>query len=98
MSLPIQFRPEAQEEYDAAIDWYELQQTGLGADLARKVGDSISRISANPLLHAKAYGDVRKATVKRFPYVVLYQVDPTEILVVSVFHTSRDPNVWKSRI
>jgi hypothetical protein len=30
--------------------------------------------------------------------VVLYQVDPTEIVIVSLFHTSRDPNEWKSRV
>jgi plasmid stabilization system protein ParE len=67
MSLPVQFRPEAQAEYDSAIDWYEQQRAGLGADFMRKVGDVVARISTNPLLHAKVHQDVRKAVVRRFP-------------------------------
>lgn len=44
------------------------------------------------------YKDARRAVVKRFPYVVIYQEMPTEVLVISVFHTSRDPKEWQRRI
>ncbi|MBL8867531.1 MAG: type II toxin-antitoxin system RelE/ParE family toxin [Gemmataceae bacterium] len=98
MSRTVRFRVEALSEYEDAADWYEQQRTGLGDDFVAEVESVIARISANPLLHAKVYGDVRKAVVKRFPYIVLYLVEPTEIVIVSVFHTSRNPDVWKSRV
>ncbi len=98
MSRTVRFRVEALSEYEDAADWYEQQRTGLGDDYVAEVESVIARISANPLLHAKVYGDVRKAVVKRFPYIVLYLVEPTEIVIVSVFHTSRNPDVWKSRV
>ena len=62
-----------------------------------KVREVLNRIAANPRLHAAIYGDVRKAVVARFPFIVLYRDEGTEVVVISVFHTSRDPSIWQSR-
>jgi plasmid stabilization system protein ParE len=98
MSLPIRLLPEARAEFDNDVDRYELQQPGLGLDFVAKVRDVFRRIAANPRLHAVVYRDVRKAVVKRFPYIVLYREDAGEVIVVSVFHTSRDPADWQTRV
>ena len=52
----------------------------------------------SPRLHAAVYGDVRKAVVTRFPCVVIYREDAGEVVIIAVFHTSRDPSVWQSRV
>jgi plasmid stabilization system protein ParE len=98
VNLPIRFLPEAKDEFDAAADWYEQQRPGLGVDFVAQVRDVLQRIAANPRLHATVYQDVRKAVVKRFPYVVLYREDQAEVIVIAVFHTSRDPSSWQSRV
>jgi len=98
MSLPIRLLPEAKTEFDAAADWYEQQRTGLGLDFVARVREVLDRIAANPQLHAQVYNDVRKAVVKRFPYIVLYREDGGDVVVIAVFHTSRDPAVWQSRV
>jgi len=43
-------------------------------------------------------GGIRKRPVHRFPYAVLYRVDPDEIVVVAVMHQRRRPDYWRSRI
>jgi plasmid stabilization system protein ParE len=98
MSLPIQFLPEAKAEFDAAADWYESKRAGLGLDFIRRVREVFVRIAGNPRLHAKVYREVRRAIVSKFPYVVLYQEEPNQVLVISIFHASRDPSIWKSRV
>jgi plasmid stabilization system protein ParE len=98
MSLPIRYLPEAKDEYDQAADWYEQKQAGLGIDFIAKVREVLKRIAANPRLHGVVYQDVRKAFVPRFPYVVLYQEEAGEVVVVAVHHTSRDPSSWQSRV
>lgn len=98
MSLPIRLLPEAKDEYDAAVDWYEQQQAGLGAVFIARVREVLRRISGNPQLHSVVYQDVRKALVSKFPYVVLYREDAGEVIVISVFHTSRDPSIWQGRV
>ena len=98
MTRPVRLLPEARAEFDQATDWYEQQRTGLGTAFVTRVRDVFDRIAADPQRHAMVYRDVRKVLVPKFPYVVLYREAPGEILIVSVFHTSRDPSIWRSRV
>ena len=98
MSLYIRFLEAARAEYDAAADWYEQRQTGLGTEFLDAISDVLDRIAANPSGFRKVYRDVRKAVVARFPYVILFQEEPDEVLIVAVFHTSRNPAVWRGRV
>lgn len=97
MSLPIRLLPEARDEFDAAVDWYEQQRHGLGSAFLDRVRDVFGRIAANPQLHNVVYQDVRKAVVRQFPYVVLHREEASEV-VVAVFHSKRDPATWQSRV
>lgn len=98
MSLPIRLLPEAVAEFDQGTDWYDQQQAGLSRRFVVRVREAIRRVAANPKLHAEVYRDVRRATVTGFPYVVLYREEQGELVVISVFHTSRDPGNWQSRV
>jgi toxin ParE1/3/4 len=97
MILPLRLLPEARAEYDAAVDWYEQRQAGRGVDFIARVREAFTRIASNPRLHTAVYGDVRKAVVARYPYVVLYREESREVVVIAVFHTARNPSIWKSR-
>lgn len=97
MKLPVRLLPEARLEFDEATDWYEQRSSGLGVTFVARVREVLDRIAADPRRHAVVYLDVRKTLVSKFPYVILYREEPGEIVVVSVFHTSRDPSIWKSR-
>jgi toxin ParE1/3/4 len=96
MNRGVRLLPEAKAEFDAAADWYENQRAGLGVASVAKVRQVLDRIADDPRLHAPVYLDIRKAVVPKFPFVILYREEPDEV-VVSVFHTSRDPSTWKSR-
>jgi toxin ParE1/3/4 len=98
MTFPIRLLPEAKAEFDSAADWYEQKQKGLGIDFILRVGEVFKRIAGNPGMHPVVYKDVRRALLKKFPYVVLYREDQGEIIVIAVFHTSRNPAVWQSRV
>jgi toxin ParE1/3/4 len=98
MSLQVRFLPEAQSEFDAAIDWYRDRGADLAKDFVTRIQTVVKQIAATPKMHATVYGEVRKAVVSRFPYIVLYREDAGELIVISVFHTSRDPADWQSRV
>jgi toxin ParE1/3/4 len=97
MTRPVVYRREAQLEFDEAFDWYEGRRAGLGGEFAGAVQQTIDRIIANPERHGLVHSDVRCALVRRFPYGVYYQTEEQRIVVVAVFHSSRDPKVWQSR-
>jgi toxin ParE1/3/4 len=97
MNLPLVFRAAAQTEFDGATAWYESQRAGLGADFVGEVQKILDIISGQPDRYPIASGDVREAPVSRFPYCVYYRVKPDRVVIIAVFHTSRDPTVWQSR-
>ncbi len=87
----------ARREFDDASDWYDSQRAGLGAKFTRAVQDVLDAIAADPLRFPKVYLEAREAQVSRYPYCVYYRDEGTRAVVISVFHTSRDPSVWQSR-
>jgi len=95
--LPVMFEPPAQDELDSAYEWYEAQRPGLGDEFVAAVWTTIIRIRDRPDLYARTHKDVRRANVERFPYSVYYRVQSSRILVLAVFHGSRDPAAWRRR-
>ena len=98
MSLPVVLRDEAQAEFDQAFDWYDARRPGLGTEFLTEVQRVFDRIAANPLLHRVVFADIRKGVVRRFPFCVFYRPHPDRVEVIAVFHTSRDPSEWQSRV
>jgi toxin ParE1/3/4 len=62
-----------------------------------EVQQVLDTIAAQPDRYPVVSGDVREAPVSRFPYCVYYRGKPDRIVVIAVFHTSRDPAIWQGR-
>jgi plasmid stabilization system protein ParE len=97
MSLPISFVRAAGAEFDAAINWYNAKRTELGDELMIEVQQVLDDIAEQPERYPIVDDDVREAPVHRFPYCVYYRVESNAIVVISVFHTARNPEIWQRR-
>ncbi|MFO0880423.1 MAG: type II toxin-antitoxin system RelE/ParE family toxin [Gemmataceae bacterium] len=97
MTLPVMFRRVAQSEFAEAAAWYEGHKVGLGDDFLAEVQQTLDIVANHPERYPVADGDVREAPVSRFPYCVYYRVKTNCVVVIAVFHTSRDPSGWQSR-
>lgn len=97
MSLPIRLRPEAEDDLLSARDWYDQQRRGLGAEFSETVEERFAEIAERPKLYATVLRDVRRAKLRRFPYVVYYRVLADHVEVIAVLHGRRDPDVWRIR-
>lgn len=85
---------QAENELSEAYDWYEEQQSGLGNRLFGEVNHYLQLIETNPFHFPVKYPEeLRSASLKIFPYLIIYWVDETKrtAFVVSIFHTSRKP-------
>ncbi len=98
MSLPIVYLRAARAEFDEAHDWLEQQRAGKGDEFSERVHEMLDLVATLPELHQCVYKDVRRAVVRKFSYNVYYRAEPNRIVVVSVFHTSRDPSIWQKRV
>jgi len=99
VNLPVRLRPAARDEYDEAVDWFESRRPGDGGKFIDAIQATFDRLAANPRMHGVVRGDVRRAIVGRYKYYcVYYRVRSDHVEVLSVFHASRDPGDWQSRI
>jgi len=78
---------------DRAFDWYEQQQRGLGVEFLTYVTEVKERIQSFPEAREIVFEDARRAIVPKFPYLVLYKVEPDRIVILAVFHSKRDPQI-----
>lgn len=96
--MNFSFHPEADEEFSEAVAYYEACEPGLGLDFSREVHVTIHNALDYPTMWPEIEDEVRRCLVHRFPYGVLYSVEPHGIFVLAVMHLHRDPDYWKRRL
>lgn len=98
MSRPVKFLAAAEFEADESVAWYEEKEQGVGTRFREAIEATILSIKENPYTYPIVLGSaVRRAVVQGFPFIVVYTVEHNLILILSVFHTSRNPIIWKNR-
>jgi plasmid stabilization system protein ParE len=95
--MTCSFHSEAEKEFNAAIDYYEDREIGLGYDFSVEVFTAIHNIANYPKAWPVVEDDVRRCLVNRFPFGVLYSVEQKDIFILAVMHQRRLPNYWKNR-
>lgn len=89
---------EAEDEFTDAAHYYDQQDAGLGDRFVGQIQAAVARILDNPLMARRFDHECRKVKADKFPYVVIYLAEDERIYILSVMHTSRHPDYWKSRI
>jgi len=65
--MTFSFHPEAEEEFNQAIEYYENNEIGLGYDFSIEVHSAIQNIISFPTAWPIIEEDMRRCLVKRFP-------------------------------
>ncbi len=97
MIRSLVFRRQAREEFLAAGEWYERERSGLGEAFLAEVDRALKLILDHPDAFPEMLDGVRKAVVKRFPYCLYFRVRGNVVVVLAVFHSARNPAIWRGR-
>lgn len=73
-------RPRARLQIAEATDWYDSQAPGRGDDFLHSFQDAIEAISRNPYQYQVLRGDLQRAVMRRFPYLIIYAVSEDEVV------------------
>ena len=84
-------KPRAIRMMQEAYQWYEEQKQGLGEDFLEELESYYIKLQSHPEYFGKIRKNFRQAALKRFPYVIVYEIIKTEVVVFAVFHTRRNP-------
>jgi plasmid stabilization system protein ParE len=97
MTRGILIRSAAEAEISAAIAWYEACSPGLGAEFLLALEAALHAAARQPQSFPVVHKIIRRALTRRFPYAVLFVEEPTQIVVLAVFHARRNPQHWQER-
>jgi len=90
----ITFNELAERELNDAVQFYEHEQTGLGAAFIAEVRRCTDALAENPESGAAVLGAIRRRLCQRFPYGLLYTVAGGELRILAVMHLKRRPGYW----
>jgi toxin ParE1/3/4 len=89
--------PPADLDVEAAFEWYENEQPGLGFEFLDELRAAYNSIAGGPLKYQHLRSGIRRALLKRFPFAVYFAIEGNDILVLAVLHAGRDPAEWQRR-
>ena len=98
MSLTVWFTDEAKADALQAVTWYDEQKDKLGSVFIQQLSGTIETIQTQPTAFKKIYQNCRQATIKKFPYIVIYKILDKSIIVYAIFHTSLNPTKKAKRL
>ena len=96
--MKFYFHPDAEVEFDRAVDYYEQFEPGLGFQFAEEVYSTIARIIRYADAWSALSKNSRRCLVSRFPYGVVYQVKSRSLRIIAVAYLNRRPDYWKERL
>ena len=100
--ISVRFEPEAQDEFDAAVDWYAARNQVVALRFIDAVQEAVEAVLAKPEAWPNAPYvtpdlGVRRHLLRKFPYALVYVLIADEVRVLAIAHCRRRPMYWKGR-
>jgi len=91
--------PAAKQDIKEAAEWYNDKGKGLGKRFIVEVRVKVKFIKQNPNASAIRYDNIRTTVLPIFPFMIHYYIDEVQknVIIVSVLHTSRNPDIRAER-
>jgi plasmid stabilization system protein ParE len=97
-SYSLEISEEAEIDFNDAYEYYYDESPNVADAFFQRINASFEIIKKSPLLFQDIHNTLRKFTVKQFPFVIYYQIVGCSIKIIAIFHSSRNPIIWKERI
>ena len=97
MSRLLSIHETAEVEINDVADFYDLVNPGLGTVFINEIHRTIQNIDMFPEASPMVRGRLRKRTLLKFPYSLIYSLRPDEIRILAVAHQKRRPFYWHGR-
>lgn len=89
--MTIKFSKQAKEELFSSAKFYENRVSGLGKRFKTEIKKQVHFIKNNPNAAEEKYNQIRVLVIKKFPFTIHYRIENEFIVIVAIFHSSRNP-------
>ena len=90
-SFQLVIADQALAEIEDAVEYYNSKANHLGERFSDAVFSLLEKIQDHPFLFRIRFQNIREAVLHRFPFLITYEIIDAQIIVLSVFHTKRNP-------
>lgn len=89
MDFSLEVQSEAIVDIQDAFEWYEAQKEGLGFEFIEELENGFQNICKHPQYYLSINSSFRRLRIKRFPYLIIYEIVKESVIVISVMHGSK---------
>ncbi len=94
--------PAAFADIERATTYFAAHAPAVEGAFANLLRKTLSQIASSPRRFSRLETnatdrEIRRAVLRRFKYLVIYEVIGDVPLVLAVMHASRQPDVWRDR-
>jgi len=94
----LEYLEEALREAEAAARWYAERSPTAAAAFSDEIDAAAAAIIRLPEAWPPFDHGTRRYLLRRFPFSVVYRIEPSRIVILAVAHGSRRPGYWASRL
>ncbi len=91
MIYELVIKEEAVFEITESYLYYESKSLGLDDRFVNQLETYLDRITQFPFHFEVKRKPYREAFIKKFPFLIIYEIIETQVVVYSVFNTNRNP-------
>ena len=96
--VSVRFLRAAQAEFDEALALYRSTAPGLDQAFRADVVSKLEQIASYPQSSPELAPDIRRAPLRRFPFLIIYTLADGDVVVLAVAHMRRRPRSWRDRL
>lgn len=97
--MTLEFHPLFDCDVKGVVDYFRNQicKPELIDPFTRDIEGTLNRVERNPEAFGIITENKRHVRLTKFSYVIHYRVNPDSILIIGLYHTARNPELWDDR-
>ena len=92
------FHPDALRELRESVEYYREINPVVVADFTHEMARLVSEVCDHPQVFRQFDPPARRHFSTRFPYGLIYLVEPDGVWIIAVMPLKREPTYWKHRL
>ena len=93
----VEYLEEAVQEAEAAARWYAERSIAAAVAFSAEIDAAEAAIIQQPEAWPQFHYGTRRYLLRRFPFSIIYRIEPNRLLILAVAHGHRRPGYWKHR-
>jgi toxin ParE1/3/4 len=90
-SLKLRFTGRARAHLERIYDYISVRSPGAARRVIARIRQTADGLGAFPLIgHKGLLPNTLEMNVKGLPYIIVYRVEGTEVIILAVFHGAQD--------